>query len=130
MEPTGRSVESRRGVFERSRRVDENRRIATLTVVSLAMALMLASQFPQPVFLPMLATLLSLSATATAFAALVLGQPIFARTFTFWDKAAALLLLSLAALLAADHEAARLFLEARAGPEAPTAFGNSNIGEN
>ena len=96
-----------------------NRQIMILTIISTACALLLASFFPHPVFLPMLATLLFLSATATVLAALLMAQPIFARTLTFWDKAAALLLLSLAANLAADQDAAHQFLEAQAGARIP-----------
>ena len=119
MEPDHRRAHDRRNGRTQLSRAEVNRQIAILTIISIACAFLLASFFPHPVFLPMLATLLCLSAMATVLLALLMAQPIFARTFTFWDKAAALFLLSLAANLAADQEAARQFLEAQTGTQTP-----------
>ena len=101
-----------------------------VTAISLTITLVLASSFPPPVFLPMLGTLLSMSSTATAFVALVLAQPVFSPSFTYWDKAALLLLLSLAAFLGGDQDAARVYLESQAGIDASNATQIADRGEN
>lgn len=121
MEPINKRSDHRRKGQRWHSRADVNLRVVILTLISIACALVLASFFPKPVLMPMLATLLFLSATATVLVALLMAQPIFSRTFTFWDKAAVLYLLSLAANLVADQDTARQFLEARAEAQASMA---------
>lgn len=120
MKPGQRQVDGRRIAVDRETLADENRRIVVLTLFSVSIAVLLASQSPEPLFLPMLAVLLSISATATGFVALVMKQPVQSATFTFWDKSAALFFVSLVAHLFADQEAARLYVETLAAAEAAT----------
>lgn len=130
-EPNGdgwaREQNGRNGV-EHPPRDYANRQLAMLTIVSVAIALSLSAMSPPALFLPMFATLLLLSATSTAFIALLLGQQVFAPTFTLWDKAAALAALGLATYLAADHEAARLYIEAHAAAASPAPLQNVTAG--
>jgi hypothetical protein len=82
-----------------------------LTAASLAMTLMVALLYPQPLTFAVYSTVAGLSALATAAAAMLLGQRVFADRLNLWDKSMLMAFASLAAGGLVDHEAVRAVLE-------------------
>ena len=96
---------------------DVNRNILLLTGISVAVSAFFASFYPGPLILPVLSTLLLLTALASSLTAAVMAQRIFDERLNFWDKAMFLVFAGLVAGTFVDTEAVTAFLEAQQGPQ-------------
>ncbi len=89
-----------------------NRGMITITMLTAAALFLGASFYPSPLVLPILSGFFTISAVVSMVIALAKRQIPTAPLFTFWDKAAVLLLLGMAAGFFTDMQAAQSYVEA------------------
>lgn len=82
--------------------------LAALTVMGVGFY---ASFFPRPLVLPTMSVLLNVCAFAAASVAVLRWQPPVVGYFTFWDVAAVLFFLALAAGMLSDPDAVKAYLQ-------------------
>ena len=81
-----------------------NRAMLIVTALTIATIFLIASFFPRPLVLPAMSELLTICAVVAAVVAIFRRQPFRAGYFTFWDKAALLMFLSLGAQILSDEQ--------------------------